>query len=116
MMTTPDAPFGWRRGSVLGLALLSLVIPVIAVFVRTEPLVPFTDPARLSYYRQAAVALGPGLVCALVACAGARTMPASGVRRLSMALAIGGILLSLYLGLTLIGTCGTQILAGSCRP
>ncbi len=57
MMSTPDAPFGWRRGWVIGLALLSLVVPVAAVFVRSEPLVPFADPARLSYYRQMVVAL-----------------------------------------------------------
>src|SRR3712207_4862702 len=97
MMSTPDAPFGWRRGWVIGLALLSLVVPVAAVFFRNEPLVPFADPARLTYYRQMVVALVVGLTCALCAFSGARTMPASGSRRLVTALVSGGMLLSVYL-------------------
>ena len=116
MMSTPDAPFEWRRGWVIGLALLSLVVPVAAVFFRSEPLVPLADPARLSYYRQMVVALVVGLACALGAFAGARTMPASGSRRLSMGLVSGGMLLSLYLLWVLIGSCGVQVIWGSCQP
>ena len=116
MMSTPDAPFGWRRGSVIGLALVSLVVPLAAVFVRSEPLVPFADPAHLSYYRQMVVALGVGLACAFGAFAGARTMPVSGSRRLSMVLVSGGMLLSVYVLWVLIGSCGVQVIWGSCQP
>lgn len=116
MMSTPDAPFGWRRGWVIGLALLSLVVPVAAAFFRSEPLVPFADPARLSYYRQLVVALVVGLACALGAFAGARTMPATGSRRLTMGLVSGGMLLSVYLLWVLIGSCGVQVIWGSCQP
>ena len=116
MMSTPDAPFAWRRGWVIGLALMSLVIPVAAVVVPSEPLVPFADPARLSYYRQMVAALVVGLAGALGAFAGSRTMPASGSRRLGIALASGGMLLSAYLLWTLIGSCGLQVIWGSCQP
>ena len=116
MMSTPDAPFGWRRGWVIGLALLSLVVPVAAVFVRSEPLVPFADPARLSSYRQMVAALGVGLACALGAFAGARTMPASGPRRLSLGLVSGSLLLSVYVLWVLIGSCGVQVIWGNCQP
>ena len=116
MMSTPDAPFGWRRGWVIGLALVSLVVPLAAVFVRSEPLVPFADPARLSYYRQMVVALVVGLACVLGAFVGARTMPASGSRRLGMALVSGGMLLSVYVLSMLVGSCGVQVIWGSCQP
>ena len=52
-MRTTGANHLWRRGWVLGLALLSLAVPLAAVFLRSEPLVPFDDPARLSYSRWA---------------------------------------------------------------
>lgn len=47
----------WQRGSVIGLALLSLIVPVAAGLLRAEPTVPFADPVRLSYYRQTLAAL-----------------------------------------------------------
>ena len=52
-MHTSGANHPWRRGWVLGLVLLSLAVPLAAVFLRSEPLVPFDDPARLSYSRWA---------------------------------------------------------------
>ncbi len=116
MMSTPDAPFGWRRGWVIGLALVSLVVPLAAVIVPSEPLVPFADPARLSYYRQLVAALVVGLACALGAFVGARTLPVSGSRRLVMALVTGGMLLSVYVLWVLIGSCGLQVIWGSCQP
>ncbi len=106
----------WQRGWVIGLALLSLLVPVAAGYLRTEPLVPFADPARLSYYRQTVVALVVGLACAAGAFAGIRTVPAAGGRRLSVALASLGVLISVYLLWALIGTCGLGVLGGACNP
>ena len=115
-MHTSEARFGWQRGWVIGLALLSLVVPVAAGFLRNEPTVPFADPARLSYYRQTVVALVLGLACAIGAFVGIRTVPASGVRWLIVALAGLGVLISAYLLLALIGTCGVGVLGGACNP
>ena len=115
-MHTSEARFGWQRGWVIGLALLSLVVPVVAGVLRNEPTVPFADPARLSYYRQTVVALVLGLACAAGAFVGIRTVPASGVRWLSVALAGLGVLISAYLLFALIGTCGVGVLGGACNP
>ena len=115
-MYTTGASHPWRRGWVIGLALLSLVVPVATVFLRNEPAVPFADPARLSYYRQTVVALVVGLACAAGAFAGMRMVPASGLRWLSVALASLGVLISAYLLWALIGTCGLGVLGGACNP
>ncbi len=115
-MRTTGASHPWRGGWVIGLALLSLVMPVVAGFLRNEPLVPFADPARVSYYRQTVAALVVGLACAAGAFAGIRRTPAPGIRRLSVTLASLGALLSAYLLWVLIGTCGLAVLGGSCQP
>ncbi len=115
-MYTTEAKFVWQRGGVLGLALLSLVVPVAAGVLRQEPVAPFADPAHLSYYRQTIVALILGLACAVGAFVGTRTMPAAGLRRLSGGLACGGVLISGYLLWTLIGSCGVQVLSMGCHP
>ena len=115
-MRTTGASHPWRRGWVIGLALLSLVVPVATVFLRSEPAVPFADPARLSYYRQTVIALVVGLACAAGAFAGIRAVPASGLRWLSVALASLGVLISAYLLWALIGTCGLGVLGGACNP
>ncbi len=116
MMSTPDAPFAGRRGWVVALALLSLVVPVVAVFVRSEPLVPFGDPVRVSSYRQLLLALVLGVTCALGAFAGSLALPTSGSRRLSVGLGSGSLLLCAYLLWTLIGSCGVQVIWGSSQP
>jgi hypothetical protein len=116
MMFTRNAKLGVQRGWVLGLALLSLAIPVFAVFFRSEPLIPFADPARQSYYRQMLVALILGLTCAFGAYAGTRNGPSSGGRRLTMGLVSVGLVVSVYLLWTLVGSCGLQILSGACHP
>ncbi len=115
-MNTNEARFAWQRGAVIGLALLSLVVPVTAGFLRQEPVAPFADPARLSYYRQTVAALILGLVCAAGAFVGTRAVPVAGLRRLNVGLASGGMLLSAYLLWILIGSCGTQVLWGTCHP
>ena len=115
-MHTSEARFGWQRGWVIGLALLSLIVPVAAGFLRNEPTIPFADPARLSYYRQTVVALVLGLACAAGAFVGMRRVPAAGLRWLSVALASLGVLVSAYLLWALIGTCGLGVLGGACNP
>ena len=115
-MYTTGANHPWRRGWVLGLALLSLAVPLAAVFLRSEPLAPFDDPARLSYYRQTVVALALALAAAVAAFVGQRTLAPAGVRRLSVVLASLGLLIGVYLLWTLIGTCGLQVVWGQCNP
>ncbi len=106
----------WQRGWVIGLALLSLVVPVAAGFLRAEPLVPFADPARLSYYRQTIIALAIAIACAAGAFVGTRMVTPALFRWMSVAFATLGVLLSAYLLLGLIGSCGVPVLWGVCQP
>ena len=115
-MHATEAKFGWQRGWVISLALLSLVVPVAAGFLRNEPMVPFADPARVSYYRQTVAALVLGLVCAAGTFVGIRALRPAGVRWLSVVLASLGVLLSAYLLSALIGTCGVGVIWGACQP
>ena len=115
-MYTTGANHPWRRGWVLGLALLSLAVPLAAVFLRSEPLVPFGDPARLSYYRQTVIALALALAAAVAAFVGQRTLTPVWARQLSVVLASLGLLIGVYLLWTLIGTCGVAVLWGNCNP
>ncbi len=114
-MNAPESK-AWQHGWVISLALLSLVVSVAAGFLRTEPLGPFGDPARLSYYRQTIVALAVAIACAAGAFVGTRTLSPSLSRWLGVAFATLGVLLSAYLLLALVGTCGVQVLWGVCRP
>ena len=106
----------WQHGWVVGLALLSLIVPVAAGFLRTEPLGSFADPARLSYYRQTLVAVGVAIACAAGAFIGVRTLRPDVSRWLSVICATLGVLLSAYLLLGLIGSCGVPVLWGACLP
>ncbi len=115
-MRTTGANHPWRRGWVLGLALLSLAVPLVAIFLRSEPLVPFDDPARLSYYRQTVVAVALALAAAVAAFVGQRTLAPASIRLLSVLLASLGLLVGAFLLWTLIGTCGLQVIWGQCNP
>ena len=115
-MHTAGANQPWRRGWIIGLALLSLAVPIVAVLPRSEPLVPFDDPARLSYYRQSVAAIALALASAIAAFVGQRSLAPAGVRWLSVALASLGVLISAYLLWALIGTCGLGVLGGQCNP
>jgi hypothetical protein len=106
----------WRRSWVIGLALLSLAIPAAAGFLRTEPLVPFADPVRMSYYRQTGVALAVALACAAGTFVSIRTVTPASFRWLSVGVATLGVLLSAFLLTALIGTCGVPVLWGVCQP
>ena len=101
---------------VIGFALLSLIMPVAAGILRQEPAVPFSDPAHVSYYRQTVAALILGLVSAVAAFVGNRTLRPAWFHRLSLLLVSLGVLLSLYLLSTLIGSCGAQVITGMCNP
>lgn len=115
-MNTTESKRAWQRGSVIALALLSLIVPVAAGLLRAEPTVPFVDPARLSYYRQTLAALVIGIIFAVGAFVGNRTLTPVWFRRLSIALASLGVLISAFLLLGLIGSCGAQVIWGACNP
>jgi hypothetical protein len=106
----------WRRAWVAGAALLSIALPILFVFLRQEPAGSFNDPARISYYRQTILALVLGFAAAGGALAGSRALLPAGLRWLSIALAILGILIGAYLLLGLIGSCGASIVWGVCQP
>lgn len=118
-MRTTKAKPAWRRTWVIGLALLSFVLPMVAGFLRQEPAVPFADPARVSYYRQTVTALVLGIACAVGTFGtfvGTRALLPAWVRWLSVGLASLGVLISAYLLWSLIGTCGPGVIWGRCTP
>jgi hypothetical protein len=115
-MHTPEAKRTWQPGWVLGLALLSLVVPVAAVFLGQEPTGPFTDPAHVSYYRRTVAALVLRITCAAGAFVGNRVLTPAWLRWLSGMVATLGVLISAYWLWVLIGMCGSQVIWGVCTP
>ena len=115
-MHASEAKFGWQRGWAIGLALLSLVLPAAAVFPRRAPAVPLADPAGVNDYRLTVAALGLALACAVGTFIGQRALRPARLRWLSIVLASLGVLLSAYLLLALIGTCGVGVISGVCNP
>ncbi len=115
-MHLSNSRFTWAHVSTIGLALLSLVLPVLALLPLPGRTVPADMPANSGNYQLMVVALGLSLLSAGGAFVGARRLAQAGIRRLSIALAIGGLLLSAYLLWTLVGTCGLAVLGGTCRP
>jgi hypothetical protein len=115
-MQTLEAKRPWQPGWALVLAVLSLLVPVAAIFLRPEPAVPFAHPDHVSYYRQTVAALIFGMTCAAGALVGIRVLTRTWLSWLSVVLAILGLLISAYLLVALIGTCGGQVLWGMCTP
>ncbi len=113
-MYTPQAKPAWQRNGFIGLALLSLILPLTVIVPRQTP--ALTNPASLSDYRMTVAALLLGLACGIGALAASRRVPAAGVRRLSVVLASAGLLLGAWLLWTLVGSCGAQVLWDACRP
>ena len=115
-MHAREARFGWQRGGVIALALLSLLLPVAAVVPVRRVEGPLMDAAGANDYRLTVAVLVLGLVCAIGAFIGMRAMRPGGVRWLSLGLATLGLLFSAYLLMTLIGTCGAGVIWGMCNP
>ena len=90
----------WKRGGAIGLPLLSLTVPLAAILL----------------HRQTVLMVVLGIGCAVGAFACARWLTPAWIRRLSMALASLGLLISAYLLWVQIGLCGSGILWGACRP
>ncbi len=115
-MHTSGSKLEWQRGWVVGLALLSLIVPVAAVFLRTEPAAPFADPAHLSYYRQTVAAIALGLAAAAGSFVATRSLTPVWLRWTGVALASLGIVIGALLLLLLIGSCGVGVIGGMCTP
>ncbi len=98
-MHAPDVKRTWQRGGMIGLALLSLAVPIAAILLN----------------RQTVSILILGMACAVGAVAGARWLTPTWVRRLSIVLATLGLLISAYVLWVQIGLCGTGVLWGTCR-
>jgi len=103
-MRTPETLSAWQRVWVLGLALLSLVVPGAGI-VRG----PGNEHQQLAL-------LALGLACAIGALLGSLQQTPSRTRWLNVALASVGALISAYLLVALIGVCGAQVLCGVCSP
>ncbi len=89
----------WQRGGMIGLALLSLAVPLAAIVLN----------------RQTLSTLILGMACGVGAIVGARWLTPAWARRLSMVLATLGLLISAYLLWVHIGLCGPGVLWGTCR-
>ncbi len=100
----------------IGPALLSLRVPVAAIVLRSAPMVPFADPAHVSYYRQMVAALILGIACAVGAVIGTRRLGLASVRWLSVGLAMLGLLSSVYVLGVLMGTRGPRVFFAECNP
>lgn len=99
MRATKTGP-GWQRDAVVGLALLSVVLPLAVIFLE----------------RQTITVIYLGLASAVAALVGARLLPRSSARTLSLILVLLGAVLNVYLLLLLIGLCGLGALGGTCQP
>ncbi len=99
-MHATDVKRTWQRGGMLGLAVLSLVVPLVAIVL----------------HRQTVSTLVLGMACAVGAFVGIRWLTPAWVRRLSIVLATLGLLISAYLLWVQIGLCGPSVLWGACRP
>jgi hypothetical protein len=115
-MDTPEVKSIWQRGWAIGLALLSLVMPLAAIFRSRQGVEPVVDPTSLGSYGLTVVALILGMVCAAGAFVGLRALAPTWLRWLSGILAGLSLLISAYLIVVLIGTCGLQVLSGMCSP
>ena len=119
-MYTPEAKFRWQCIRVIGLALLSLILPVLAIWPVTVTTAPFPSQTSQSDYHPMVASLVLAIACAVGAFAqrapGMRGLLPTSARWLSMVLATLGLLLSMYVLWTVIGTCGAGVIVGRCIP
>ncbi len=108
-----------QRMWVVSLALLSLILPVLAIWPVKVTTAPFPSQTSQSGYRPVVVSLVLAIACALGALAqrapGTRGLLPTSVRWLSMVLATLGLLLSMYVLWTVIGTCGAGVIVARCN-
>lgn len=100
----------------LGMALMSLALPVAALMPLPGRTTYGTATAPQNDYRLMVAALFVALLLATVSILVSARVLQRSVRWLVVGLATGGLLLSGYLLLGLIGTCGLGVLGGTCAP
>lgn len=115
-MNTRQASQVWQRVLVVGCALLSVAVPVVALFARQLPQPPLADLADQHSYQPLLGALALGVGCAVVAFTLIRALTPPLLRYLSAGVASLGLLFVLYVLWALVGVCGIQIVLGVCRP
>jgi small-conductance mechanosensitive channel len=118
MHASPDTVL-WQRSAAIGLALLSLTVPLLAIVVQNIENIAsasLTTPDHPGDERLILAALLVGIVSAVGALVVTRTLPPSRFRWLSGAVAALGGLVSAYLIWTLVGSCGLEVIWNVCRP
>lgn len=115
-MHTATDTFGWRRNGAMGLALLSLILPIFASLPLNIASVSFTNSTQPHDARLTVVALLLGIISAIGALIATNGWRPLVVRRLTVAGAALGGLVSGYLMWTLIGSCGLQVIWDVCQP
>lgn len=97
-------------------ALLSLSAPFMALFGHTEPVgLAFDHPARVSYYSQSVLLVGPDITLGVGVLVWGKTTTPAWLRYLSVTLGVAGIVVGVFFLLTLAGLCGPSVLWGYCQ-
>lgn len=115
-MVSQSRGVGGRAAVLLGLALLSLALPVAALIPLPGQAPVGAAAAAPNDYRLMVAALFVALLCSIISILGAARVSRRGSRWLVVGVAMGGLILGGYLLLALIGTCGIGVLSGACAP
>ena len=105
----------WRRGWVAGLAVASLILPMVAAF-SGDRAAQIGDAAFQADHRLTVAALILGIAAAASTLVFNRWLTPAWLRWLSVGLATLGVMIAAYLLVALIGTCGFAVLGGACAP
>ena len=109
---TSAAHGGW----IAGLAILSLGMPLLAVWLSRAASNILAQAVGATDYRAAVAALAVGVAGGIVTLLGSRAVLPAWLRWAVVAMASVALLISAYLLWTLIGQCGLQVVWGVCRP